>query len=190
DLLEAAADHLHFVREQGADVAVVVTEEALGVDREDALASLFVRGRDAVDHRPRRPRVDVGPLVRWAGEDLELVDRRRAGANRRPAAARPGLTTADDDDVLAGCGDRRLLEIAFLHLVGPRQVLHRLVDAGELAARDRKIAPRGRAAGEDDGVVLVELAGRDVDADVRVRAELRALGRHLHDPAFEMPLLH
>ena len=74
DLLEAAVDHLDLVRPQRAHVAVVVADEALGVDREDPLAALFVGRRRALHQRPRRPRVGVGADVGRPGQDLELVD--------------------------------------------------------------------------------------------------------------------
>ena len=43
DLLEPAVDPLDLVQEQRADVAVVVAEEPLGVDRVEPLAALLVR---------------------------------------------------------------------------------------------------------------------------------------------------
>ena len=64
-----------------------------------------------------------------AGQDLELVDRRRALADRGAEAVGAGVAAADDHDVLAVRADRRLGEVAFLHVVRRRQVLHRLVDA-------------------------------------------------------------
>ncbi len=70
------------------------------------------------------------------------MDRRRAVADGGAETVGARVAATDDDDVLAGRGDRCLGEIAFLHLVGPRQVLHRLMDAGQLAAGDRQIAPK------------------------------------------------
>ena len=86
--------------------------------------------------------------------------------------------------------DRRLVEVALLHAVAPRQVLHRLVDAGELAPGNREVAPRGGAAREHDRVELLQVADGHVLADVRVRLELRALRLHLRDAAVEVTLLH
>ena len=94
---------------------------------------------------------------------------------------------------LAGIGGsrRRRDRIALLHPVRPRQVLHRLVDAVQVAARDRQIARRRRAAGEHHGVELgAQLLGGDVDADVDAGAELGALGLHLLEPAVDVALLH
>ena len=82
------------------------------------------------------------------------------------------------------------VDVALLHAVAPRQVLHRLVHADELAPGDRKIAPRGGAARERDRVELLEVADGHVVADVRVRLETRALGLHLRDAPVEVALLH
>ena len=105
DLLErhAAVDELllDLVGTQRAHVAVVVAEEALGVHRVHALAALFVGGRDAVDHRVGRPRHRLDARVGRPGQDLELVDRRRALADRGAEAVGAGVAAADDHDVLA-----------------------------------------------------------------------------------------
>ncbi len=44
--------------------------------------------------------------------------------------------------------------VALLNAVGPRQELHRLMDAVELATGDRQIAPGGGAAGQHNRVEL------------------------------------
>ena len=69
-----------------------------------------------------------------------------------PVSPPPMITTC------LPCGrDRHRVdgEVALLGPVAPGQVLHRLVDAGELAAGDRQVARGGGAAREDDGVELV-----------------------------------
>ena len=94
--------HLDLVGAQRAHVAVVVAEEALGVHAEDALAAFLVRGRRAVDHRPRAATGCVGARVSGGrGQDLELVDRRRALAVHGAEAVGAGVAAADDHDVLA-----------------------------------------------------------------------------------------
>ena len=96
-------------------------------------------------------------------------------------------------DVLAAGVDRHVVdgEVALLGLVRPRQVLHRLVDAAELAPGHREVAPRGGAAGEHERVELAaELVDVEVDADVHAGAELGALGLHLGEAAVEVALLH
>src|SRR5206468_1924664 len=116
----AALDELHFVRTQRAHVAVVVSEETLGLDRVDALTALFVCRRDSHDVGPLRPRVAGRASVGWTGQDLELVHRRATVAMYGPEAVGTGVTTADDDDVLARGGEGRLREVTFLDPVGNR----------------------------------------------------------------------
>ena len=101
-----------------------------------------------------------------------------------------GVAAADDHDALARGRDGRFVDVALLHPVAERQVLHRLVDAAELASGDREVAPDGRAAGEDDGVELgAQVLHTHVDADVRAGAELSAFVDHLLDAALEVTLL-
>src|SRR5262249_60429778 len=91
---------------EGGQTPVAVGDEALGGHRVDALAALLVGRGDAVHVRPLGPGVVGAPPVRWARQDLELVDRRRALAMRGAEAVRPGGATADDDDALAlGAGE-------------------------------------------------------------------------------------
>ena len=115
---------------------------------------------------------------------------------RGTQAVGPGVATTDDDDLLALRRDRRLAVgvehfVALLDPVGPRQVFHRLVDAAELATRNRQVARFGRAPGQHDGIELgAQLGGRDVDADVDAGPEPSALGLHLGQPAVDVALLH
>ena len=70
------------------------------------------------------------------------------------------------------------------------EVLHRVVDAVELAPRHRQVARHARAGGDDDGVVaLAQLVGADVDAHVDAVLELHALGDQLVEAALDHPLL-
>ena len=103
-----------------------------------------------------------------------------------PVSPPPMITTC-----LPCGGDRRLVEVALLHPVGPRQVLHRLVDAVELATRvpAGRATPSRRPRARPRRTVL-QVVDRHVLADVRVRPELRALGFHLVDAAVEVTLLH
>ena len=65
------------------------------------------------------------------------------------------------------------------------EVVHREVDAVELAARHRQVARNARAGRDDDRVVGgAKLVGADVDPDVDAVAELDALG----DELVEAPL--
>src|SRR5581483_6226933 len=119
----------------------------------------------------------LGTGVRRPRHDLELVHFSGTLPVHGAQAVGAGVATADDDHLLALGGDRRFAVgpedvVTFLHAVRPRQELHRLVDAVELAARDRQVPPRGRAAGQHDGVEIgAQLFGRDVDADVHAALE-------------------
>ena len=72
-----------------------------------------------------------------------------------------------------------------------RQEIHREVDALEVAARDRQVARRFGAAGQRHRVVVLEqLLGRQIDADMRAVVEGHALGLHLLDADVDDALLH
>jgi hypothetical protein len=118
------------------------------------------------------------------------VDRRGPLAVGGAEAVGTGVAAADDDDPLAGGRDRGVDQVALLHPVGARQVLHRLVDAGKLApgiGRSR----RGGAAGEHDRVggatqfVRIQVDAHLVSVRNRVPSAL-----HLGEAAVEVALLH
>ena len=111
-------------------------------------------GGDLVDHRIGGPWVCLRPFLRWARHDLELMNRPGPVAMGGAETIGPGVTSADDDDVLAFCVDGRFVEVALLDLVRPGQEFHGLVNTGQLAALDREIAGLGCAAAQDDGVML------------------------------------
>ena len=70
------------------------------------------------------------------------------------------------------------------------EVLHRVVDAAELAPLDREIARDPRAGGNDDRVVRrAELGSRDVDADLDAVPEPHALGFELREAPLDQALL-
>ena len=87
--------------------------------------------------------------------------------------------------------DGRNIDVALLHPVGQRQVIHRLMNAAQFATRDRQVARLCRAARQHDRVVRGQ-QDLDVDAitDGRVRAELGALSFHLGDTPRQVSLLH
>ena len=69
--------------------------------------------------------------------------------------------------------------VTFAAAVLQRQVLHREVDALQLAARHRQIARLPGAAREQHGVVVgAQPLHRHVDADVDAGAEDHAFGLH------------
>ncbi|SIN44166.1 Uncharacterised protein [Mycobacteroides abscessus subsp. abscessus] len=144
------------MRTQTGELAVLA-EEPLGVDGVDPLATLFVCGGHPEQCRVGGPRVALGTALRRLGHDLELLNTRRTLPVGGAQAVGAGVATTDDDDALALRRDRRLTIcvhniIAELHLIGPGQVLHGLVDALELAAGNRQVTPGGRSAREDHRV--------------------------------------
>ena len=175
---------------------VAVALEVRRDDREVLLAAadrprLLHRVAEAELLRPQRPRrAVVGAVGGRLGQQLELDDGRGALADRVADAVRAGVAAADDDDVLALGGDRAVLrpgDRAVAHV----EVVHREVDAVELAARDRQVARHARADREHDRVELgAQLVGGDVDARRRRRtAQLDALLGQLLDAALDDALL-
>ena len=66
------------------------------------------------------------------------------------------------------------------------EIVHREVDAVELAARHRQVAGNARAGRDHDRVVGgAKLVGADVDPDVDAVAELDALGDELVEPPLD-----
>jgi hypothetical protein len=101
-----------------------------------------------------------------------------------------GVAAADDDDVLARRGDRGHVRGVRDPAVAPGEVLHRRVDAVQLAPGDGQVARHARARGEDDRVELrAQVAERDVDADVDAEPQLDALGHELLHAALDDGLL-
>src|SRR4051794_25611855 len=94
----------------------------------------------AVNHRPIRPRHVRRATFRRTREQLELLDGFGALPLRRSKAVGPGVAAAEDDYVLVLRVDLIGHGFAEAHLVGLRQILHREVDALELAPGDWKIA--------------------------------------------------
>src|SRR5688572_8237218 len=112
---------------------------------------------------------------------------------RGAEAVRARVTAADDDDVLAVRGDelavRDLITLAAPVLQG--EVIHRVVDASEVAPRYRQIARLTRAAGEQHRIVVVTQTTRGhVHADVDAGTEHHAFDLHHREAAIEMALLH
>ena len=132
-------------------------------------------------------------MRRRCRKNFEVGHRQRTLADRGADAVGAGVAAADDDDVFAAGQDRfgpadRLAADAPVLL---RQKLHRKMDAVEFAARNRQVARLLRAAGEHDGIVLVEqLSRRDIDADIGAVMKYHALGLHLHDAAVDVVFLH
>ncbi|GKT57393.1 conserved hypothetical protein [Colletotrichum tofieldiae] len=169
------------------DLAGAVVDELLGHDAVLAgvlahvLLDLGVAVVHAVDAGPLGPRVVAGTLRRGLGQKLEVDDRLGAVAHRGTDAVVTGVTTADDDDVLALGGDvGAVLKLGVEEGLGVLvQELHGVVDALELAALDGEVTGDGGAGGDDDGVVLgLEVHELDVLADGNAALEVDALGGH------------
>ncbi len=148
--------------------------------------------REPVDLRVRRP--GLGVLVALGaglGVDVELGHRRGALPDGRAQTVGAGVTAAHDDHVLPGGGHRRALDVPLAHPVGQRQVLHRLVDPGQLPPRHLQLTPRGRPRGDHDRVMAsAQLHGAEIPPDRRGRTELGPLGPHLPYAPLQLPLLH
>src|SRR5215203_5660676 len=171
------------------DVAVF-TREAFDGDGEAALAAFLVGGVGVQDEWPVRPGEMVGVLGR-AGAMGQDPDRSAALAVGVAEAVRARVAAAEDDDVLASGGDRDLHvgreacdPPVLLH-----QVVHREMDAAEIAAWHVEVSSLQGADGEDDGVELaLEVLRGRVLADVGAGAELDPFLLHNGDAAVDDPL--
>ena len=90
---------------------------------------------------------------------VEHGHRQRALAVGGAEAVGGGVAAADDDHVLAGGVDRRRGDVAGLHPVALRQVLHRLVDAAQRRARVVELAGAQRADRQHDRVEVAPQCG-------------------------------
>ena len=107
--------------------------------------------------------------------------------HRRPV--RPGLPPGAPLPVAgpaaAGVGCRRDRTIR------QRQVLHRLVDPGQVSSGNGQLAGnRGPPGQHDRGVVAAQLSCGDVDPGLDPAAELGPLGQHLDQAPVQVPFLH
>src|SRR5215213_6826905 len=132
----------------------------------------------------------VGVLGR-AGAMGQDPDRSAALAVGVAEAVRARVAAAEDDDVLASGGDRDLhvgREACDLPVL-LHQVVHREMDAAEIAAWYVEGSSLQGADGEDDCVELaLEVLRRWILADVGVGAELDPFLLHYGDAAVDDPL--
>src|SRR5450756_678468 len=182
---------LHLDQMQGPDPAVLVAQNLLGAHPVDALSTLFMCARDAVERWVCRPRLGRGAVLPWAGQDLQRRHRPGTLAVRGADAVRPGVATANDDDVLARGDDLVLNLFPQRGAVGRRQELHGLHDSVQLTSGDGEITWHRGADSQDDSVIPVaqRLAGQ-VSTDVDTVSEPRALGLHLGQTTVKDGLLH
>ena len=173
---------------EGLELPLFVAEKLLGEDAPFPPAAFLVGGARAQNHRPLWPRRARRPLlaarvvadIRRLGKELELHQRLRPLAVARAVAIAAGVAAADHDHVLAGRGELPLDFIPGVALVLLREEIHRVVHPLQLAAGDRQITPERRAARQQQRVVVLrELLGGDVLADVHSAAELDPLLLHL-----------
>src|SRR5919107_2062236 len=172
-----------------SDVAAC-TREAFDGDGEAALAALLVGWVGVQGEGPVGPGEMIG-IVGRAGAVGQDFDRGAAFAMGAAEAVRARVAAAQDNDVFARGGDLdlRVRRKARDPPVLLYQVVHRKMDAAELAARHVEIASLQGADGEDDGVGLtLELFCGRVLADVGVGAKLDAFLLHDGDAAVDDPL--
>jgi hypothetical protein len=102
-----------------------------------------------------------------------------------------GVAAAEDDDVLALGVDEFLIDGPTQRpLVALREVIHREVDALQLAPGDGQIARLGRAAGQHDRVKIPpQVFNLHIETDVGVDDEFDALGFHELHAALDDALL-
>ncbi|GJD02058.1 hypothetical protein ColKHC_10883 [Colletotrichum higginsianum] len=169
------------------DLAGTVIDELFRHDAEFAgvlahvLLDLGVAIVHTVDTRPLRPRVIAGTLRRGLGQKLKVDDRLGTVADRGTDTVVTGITTADDDDVLAlGRDVGAVLKLGVEEGLGVLvQELHGVVNTLELATLDGEVTGDGGTGGDDDGVVLgLEVQELDVLADCNAALEVDALGGH------------
>src|SRR5262249_36972626 len=121
------------------DLAVLALE-ALGRDGEITLGALLVRRGRAQLQWPVGPGELLVLVLGRAWHEFEVRDRSRALPERGADAVAPGISSADDDDVLARREDLVDNRIARDLAVLLRQELHREVDAQQLTPGHSKIA--------------------------------------------------
>src|SRR5262245_46295941 len=121
------------------------------------------------------------------------MNRSSALAMSSPETVGACVTTPDDDHVLALGSDEFSVRdsVAFVALVLQGQVVHREVDALEVAPRNLEIPGGRRAARQHQRMKFpAKIVHRDIDADVTTRPEHDAFIPHDVDATVEKPLLH
>ncbi len=182
----------------------LVTRPSVALEADHLVAELPLAaliegvGGERALRRKRPRRVGVTAVRRYLGVDVEQRCRQRALAVGVGDAVHAGVAAADDDDVLAlgddllaGLGVARdVAAVASDEAVALVEVVHREVDAVELAAGRLEVALDPRADRDDHGVVGGgELSSVDVAADLGVVFELDALLLEQRHAPVDHPLL-
>ena len=170
------------------DVALAIVNELLGHDAvlTRVLAhvglDLGVTVVHTVDARPLRPWVVAGTLGRRLGQQLEVDDALGTVANGSTNAVVTGVTTTNDDNVLAlgrdvGVVGKLGVEQRLGVLV---QELHGEVNALEVAVGNGKVTGHGGTGGNDHRIVLLleRVKGDIALADKAAGNVLDALSGH------------
>ncbi len=135
-----------------------------------------------------------GPVIGRSRHDLKLMNALALLAVNGPQAIGPGVTAADDDDVLAAGGD----EVVFVDRVARyRGGFDRSGTAWRSGCRSRSRPSIGRSRGwvappqrQMASNRASSSCGGYVDADVGRRPENDSFGLHLFESTVEEPLFH
>src|SRR5262245_4963625 len=121
------------------------------------------------------------------------MNRASALAMSSPETVGARVTTADDDHVLVLGRDEFSVRnsVAFVPLVLQGQVVHREMDALEVAPRNLEIPGSRRAARQHQRMKFpAKIVHRDIDTDITTRPEYDTFIPHDVDATVEKPLLH
>ena len=125
----------------------------------------FVTVIDTEDTRPFRPWVVVGTFGWWLRQQLKVDHAAATMTEAGSDAVGPGVTTADDDHVLAFGADEvgpQVITVNTLLGVG-REEVHREMNALGFATGDRQVAWLGGTTGQQHSIELaLQILRRDV----------------------------
>jgi hypothetical protein len=172
--------------------AAILTAEVGCMDAIDALATLFV-GRTQLENMGWLwpPWVEVWHVRSRFRVDLELMDACRTLANGGSVAVSAGITTTDDEDVLATRIDWVLYSITSDNAVLAREVIHGIVNSTELTSGDIKVTwAKGTDTDEDSIIVAEEVFAADIHADINVGLEENPLSFKDFETAIKHGTVH
>lgn len=163
------------------ELAVLVLDKVLGRDRvlsrvvPKVGADLGVSIVDSEHPRERRPRVVSSPRRRRSRQELKVGDRLCSVSHRGSDAVVSGVSSADDDHVLALGVDVVVVRELRVEQRGRVELeeVHREMDPIRLAVGDLEVSRPGRSRRDDDRVRLgSDRLGIDVLANMGVRDEV------------------
>ena len=166
------------------------TDEVHRIRVVQVFAALLHRAGPLVQACVGGPRLVVGALRGLLRHDLQHGHALGALTDGGAQAVGAGVAAADHDDVLVLRVDAVDRFLAVDAAGGVRQVLHREVDAVELAPGQVHVARHGGADRHHYRVIpRTQLVPGDVLADLHAGAEPRAFGLHLLHAAVDQPLV-